>query len=263
MQTSALDARTLLLDLMVTNQPPAYTVQQLLKAGDAFGIGPAAIRTALSRLTRDGQIEHPERGLYGIGPAARPLQRQLLAWHRHADRPAGWQGDWLLVLAGAADRTNRTIWRRTLRLLRLWGFAEAEASMWVRPGNIADSLEDRRQQMREYGGSASLMIVRATALDPVREAAFRALWDVPRMQAQYIELNRLLEVSSAQLGSRSVIDAAAETLLLGRACIRALNLDPALPEEFCPSANRRKLARNMTAYNRKGTDIWFRLLAID
>jgi len=262
-QTSALDARTLLLDLVGTNRPPAYTVQQLLKAGEAFGIGSAAMRTALSRLTRDGQIEHLERGLYGAGPAARPWQRQLRTWHKHAVRPTGWKEDWLVAVAGTADRTNRTVWRHTQRVLRLWGFAEAKANVWVRPGNIEDSLDDRRRQMSEYGGSSGLMIVRATQLDPVQESAFRALWDVPRMQAQYTEMNRRLELSAAQINSKSVADAAAEALLLGRTCIRMLNLDPALPEELCPSANRRKMTRSMIAYNQKGTETWFKFLGID
>lgn len=262
-QISALDARTLLLDLVVTNRPPAYTVQQLLKAGEAFGIGSTAMRTALSRLTRDGQIEHLERGLYGIGPAARPLQRQLRAWHKHAVGPTGWKEDWLIAVVGTADRTNRTVWRHTQRVLRLWGFAEAEANVWVRPGNIPDALEDRRQHMREAGGSSGLMIIRATELDSNRESAFRALWDVPRMQAQYIEMNRRLELSAAKIKSKSAVDAAAEALLLGRACIRTLNFDPALPEELCPSANRRKMTRSMIAYNQKGTEIWFEFLGIN
>ncbi len=262
-QTSALDARTLLLDLVVTNRPPAYTVQQLLKAGEAFGIGSTAMRTALSRLTRDGQIEHLERGLYGIGPAARPLQRQLRAWHKHAAKPTDWQKDWLVAVVGTTVRTNRTVWRRTQRVLRLWGFAEAETNVWVRPGNIPDAIENRRQDMKDAGGSSCLMIIRATELDPIREAAFRALWDVPRMQAKYIEMNRLLEHSAAHLKSIPVLEAAAEALLLGRACIRTLNFDPALPEELCPSANRRKMTRSMIAYNQKGTEIWLKLLGIN
>jgi hypothetical protein len=107
------------------------------------------------------------------------------------------------------------------------------------------------------------MIIHATGLDPIREAAFRALWDVPRMQAQYIELNRLLKQSTAQLKSKPISDAAVEALTLGRWCIRTLNFDPALPEELCPSVNRRRMTRTMIAYIEIGTKIWFKLLGVD
>jgi len=262
-ELAPINPRTLILDLVVTNQPPVYSIRQLLTAGAALDMGPSAIRTALSRLTREGQVEHVDRGLYGIGPRGRPLQQRLLAWQQHATIPANWNGDWLLAFCGTADRSNRTVWRRTLRALRLRGFAEAETNVWVRPDNITDSLEDLRQTLCATGGSTGLLLLRASGLDADREAAYRGLWDVPRMLADYQEMDEMLRHSMAGLKSKSISEAAAESLMKGRTCIRMLNFDPALPEALCPSGPRRSMTRTMIAYNKIGTQLWFELLEIE
>jgi phenylacetic acid degradation operon negative regulatory protein len=262
-EVTKIDARTLLLDLVVTGQPPVYPAQNLVKAGQAFGIGPSAMRAALSRLTREGKIDIVGRGLYGIGEGARPLQRQLRAWETQAKPPKVWNGGWLLAIAGPGDRENRTVWRRTRRMLRLRGFAEAEANVWARPDNMTGSVEQLRSLIKQTGGAPSLLVIRCSDLDQARQEAWRGLWDVAQMQRVYQAMHECLVESAAGLDGKSLAEAAAETLTLGRACIRILNLDPSLPEEFCPSAHRRALARTMIAYNRKGTATWFRFLGLD
>lgn len=261
-EISPINARTLILDLVLTNEPPVYTIQQLLKAGEALGIGESAIRSALSRLTREGQVENVQRGLYGIGPKGRPLQDRLLSWREHVHPPRAWSGGWYLAIAGAADRADRTVWRRTLRALRLQGFAEAEPGIWARPDNTDTSLDDFRRILLAIGGAPSLLLLRATEMDEHRLKGWRRLWSVPEMQARYREMQKLMLDSTRDLGRKSVADAAAETLLIGRTGVRILHFDPALPEELCPSEFRRKMTETMITYNRRGTKLWFDLLGI-
>jgi phenylacetic acid degradation operon negative regulatory protein len=258
-----INARTLILDLVTTNQPPRYTIQQLLKGGEAMGIGASAMRTALSRLTREGQVENVERGLYGIGPQGRPLQSTLLSWRNHRSPPLGWNGAWLAAVIGAGDRADRTVWRRTLRTLRLRGFAEAEPNVWVRPDNITGGLDALRATLAATGGASGLLLLEATGLDPGRESEWRRLWNVPDMQARYKEMKRRMTKSTARLEKMALADAAAETLLIGRTGVRILHFDPGLPEELCPSVHRRAMTETMIAYNQLGTRLWFRLLGID
>lgn len=261
-EISPINARTLILDLVLTNEPPVYTIQQLLKAGEALGIGESAMRSALSRLTREGQVENVQRGLYGIGPKGRPLQDRLLSWRAHVHPPRTWSGGWYLAIAGAADRADRTVWRRTLRALRLQGFAEAEPGIWARPDNTDASLDDFRRILSAIGGAPSLLLLRATEMDEHRLKDWRRLWSVPEMQARYREMQKLMLDSTRDLGRKSVADAAAETLLIGRTGVRILHFDPALPEELCPSEFRRKMTETMITYNRRGTKLWFDLLGI-
>lgn len=258
---NAMSARMLILDLLDTGDPPTFTAGDLVRAGAAFGIEAPGIRTALTRLKSEGQVQSVARGRYTIGANAEPLKQRILGWRSRLDRRQAWAGHWLLAIAGPQDRADRTAWRRTLRALELEGFAEAEVNIWVRPANLADGADGMRHRLIRLEAARSLLVAEARALDDERNARFRTLWDVDTLQASYKRLASLLEESAAKIETRDLPSAAAETLLLGRQAIRAIMRDPLLPEELCPSDALAGLIAAMIRYDRLGKRIWKRYLA--
>ncbi len=260
-EDDAMSARTLILDLLDTGEPPAFSASDLVRAGAAFGIEAPGIRTALTRLKSEGRVQPIARGRYTIGANAEPLKRRILGWRTRLDRRRAWDGQWLLAIAGPQERADRTAWRRTLRALDLEGFAEAEVNIWARPDNLADGAAGMRQRLAELEAAPSLFVVEARALDSARATYFPTLWQSDALRASHTRLAARLERSAADVEASDLPVAAAETLRLGRQAIRAIMRDPLLPEDLCPSDALTDLIATMTRYDRLGKRIWTQYLA--
>ena len=255
-----MSARMLILDLLDTGAPPAFTVAELVRAGAAFGIEAPGIRTALTRLKSEGRVQAIARGRYTIGANAEVLKQRILGWRTRLDRRQPWEGRWLVAVAGPQERADRTTWRRTLRALDLEGFAEADANIWVRPDNLERGAAGMRQDLIELDAAPSLFVVEASGLDAARDARFRTLWQGEALRASHQRLAARLDESAASIDESRLPAAAAETLLLGRQAIRAIMRDPLLPERLCPSDALAALIAAMTRYDRLGKRIWARYL---
>ena len=256
-----ISARTLILDLVDTGEPPAFSVRELVRAGAAFGIEATGVRTALTRLKADGSVSQMERGRYTIGGRGAALQRRILGWRTVLDRRRAWQGEWLLAIAGPQERADRTVWRRTVRALELEGFAEAEVNVWARPDNLAGGIDGMRQRLTALEAAPSLLLVLASGLDPARAARFPALWQGDTLRDAHVRLATALDHSATRIAAADLPAAAAETLLLGRQAIRAIMRDPLLPEDFCPTDGLSALIAAMIRYDRIGKRVWHDYLA--
>ncbi len=257
-----LSARTLILDLLDAGTSPDFSTRDLVHAGAALGLEATGIRTALTRLRQEGQVRALDRGRYAIGARAEPLQQRILGWRAVQARQRPWRGGWLLAVAGPPERANRTVWRHTVRALELEGFAEAETNVWARPDNLAGGAADMRQRLQALDGAPSLLVVEAGALDATRQARFETLWPVAELLAGHAAHAQQLAASAARLADLPLIEAAAETLLVGREALRAIIRDPLLPEALCPPAGLATLIAAMDDYDRLGKAIWRRYLAL-
>lgn len=256
-----MSARTLILDLFDTGDPPDFSVAELVRAGAAFGIEAPGIRTALTRLKAEGRVRAIARGRYEIGANAEPLKQRILGWRTRLAGRRGWDGHWLLAVAGPPERADRTTWRRTLRALELEGFAEAETNLWARPDNLAGGAAGARDRLAWLEAAPTLLLVEARDLDAEREARFRDLWQVDELRAQHRALAASLERSAASIADMDLSAAAAETLTLGRQAIRRITRDPLLPEELGPSDDLTRLVDAMIVYDRIGKRVWRDYLA--
>ncbi|PWR23009.1 hypothetical protein [Zavarzinia compransoris] len=256
-----LSARALILDLLDTGAPPDFSTGELVQAGAALGLEATAIRTALTRLRQEGRVRTLDRGRHTIGARAAPLQQRIQGWRRVEARRQPWAGGWLLAIAGPQDRADRTVWRHTMRALDLEGFVEAETNVWARPDNLAGGplIRDR---LRDLDAAPNLLVVAASGLDEARTARFPALWPVAALQAAHGQRAAALAASAARLPDLPLAAAAAESLLTGRAAIRAILRDPLLPEALCPPAALSALIAAMDDYDRRGKAIWARYLAL-
>jgi phenylacetic acid degradation operon negative regulatory protein len=255
-EAEPLNARQLILDLIDTDEAGRVDARRLVRAGQAFDIEGAGIRTALTRLKQDGTIEQVGRGLYAAGARGRPLHRRVAGWRDVLERRRPWTGDWLLVVAGPHERADRTIWRRTLRALELEGFAEAETNIWVRPDNLSGGVEDIRSRLMDLEAAPTLLIARASALDAARNRAFRTLWPVEALQASHLELAAMLDRAQVALAEARGAAAARTTLTLGRRAVRQIMRDPLLPDEICPQAPLAGLITAMSRFDVLGKRVW-------
>jgi phenylacetic acid degradation operon negative regulatory protein len=254
-------ARTLILDLFDTGDPPDFSVAELVRAGAAFRIEGPGIRTALTRLKSEGRVRPVARGRYTIGANAEPLQQRILGWRTRLDGRREWNGDWLLAVAGPQERADRTVWRRTLRALELEGFAEAETNVWARPDNLAGGADGARRRLADLEAAPSLFLFEARGLDPERAARFRALWQSDALRAAHRRLAEDLDRSAEAVRDMDLAAAAAETLRIGREAVRRIMRDPLLPDELCPTDALVELVEAMARYDRIGKRMWRAYLA--
>ncbi|MEQ9661921.1 MAG: hypothetical protein RLN87_05140 [Parasphingopyxis sp.] len=255
-EAEAMTARRLILSLLNAVGTQRLTAAQMVAAARAFEIEDAAMRMAATRLTKQGLIESPERGAYVSGTSARELRDQVRGWRDVRARRTDWNGDWLAMPGGHLGRTDRKRLAARDRALRLYGFAEAETGLWVRPANLVFELEALRSRLVALGLDGGALLWRISEQASAEGAGFAGLWDRGALESGYREMIAALDESSARLDALPHGEAAREALLLGQAAIRRINLDPLLPDAMVDTALFDRLVAAMEAYDRRGKHAW-------
>ncbi|KCZ90776.1 hypothetical protein [Hyphomonas johnsonii] len=252
----AVSARTLVLSLMSVRGRRAHGLAYLTRAGALFGLEPTAIRMAVTRLARDGMLESVERGVYAPGPKAAALTAEISDWRTAPDRTRAWEGGWTGVLTNHLGRTDRKDLNARMRALRLFGFAQAETGLWVRPDNLRLSLGELRATLTGIGLQDDALLVKITETAMPASVNWRDLWSTDDLKTAYRAAIRAMDASRESAARMSVDEAARETLLVGQSVIRTINLDPLLPEEIGDADLFRQMVSGMDSYDRFGRACW-------
>ncbi len=252
-EPSAID---LVLDLLIGHPEPHMTVQALARAGEIMGISTPSVRVALTRLLGQHRIVKTARGCYAVQVHGNPVHYELQHWFEKESRLRSWSGGWLVMHDGAVSRSEKTAWRRHLRALELHGFRALGTGMAVRPDNLDGSAEAMRAALIRLGMAADSLVFTGSHFDADTTARMMRLWDVPALSAAYGSALKLIANSSARLAHLAPETAARETLLVGRAVIRSIVLDPLLPEAIQPGAPRRALIKATRSYQAHARKIW-------
>lgn len=179
-ETGAVNARSALFDLYGDHlrvrggQAP---VAALVRLAAPLGINAPAVRTAVSRMVRQGWLQ-PVRLPGGPGYALTPRGTRWLDEAAERVYPAGdppWDGQWhLVVVERPADRARRERVRAALTYL---GYAPVGGATWIspRPARGLESLlaaeRLRAEQFRaSYDGDARALLAGAWDLDSLAEA---------------------------------------------------------------------------------------------
>lgn len=249
-------APALVLAFMATRSDDAVSSSELVRMGGVFGADAPAMRVALGRLVRDGLLRQTGRGLYGVGEAGAAVQARVRDWRRLEERVRPWPGGWTLVLVDHLGRTDRKRLRRRERALRLGGLAHAPEGFWVRPDNLRLSAADFLAQLVALGLDPGAVVFSESRTLGDEDAKLRALWSGDALSAEYAAWTERLAESAARLPTLSPPEAARESFLLGQAVLRAINLDPLLPDELVDVGRRRALVSAMAGYDRLGKGCW-------
>jgi phenylacetic acid degradation operon negative regulatory protein len=257
-----LSARSVVASTLLGASPPQLPVRTIVRCGELFGIPAGTVRTAVSRMLADGDLEvvsdaRERAGVYRVsGPLLRRHRRQ--AESRHPQQTP-WDGTWIQVVVPAGPArpaSERMALRTAARTLRL---AEVREGVWCRPDNLETS------QHADAVATVAAQCHRFTATpdgDPVTLAA--TLWDLDGWAERAEVLGGELERHAPVLEGGDPHELA-DGFLLSAAVLRHLLADPLLPDELLGAtwpgtALRDTYDRYDAAYKMRWRD-WFRELA--
>ena len=251
-------AKSLILDLLSTLRPgAAMPVGLLVEAGELFGLSANNLRVSAARLLAAGQIARDERGSYRLGAKAQPVGQRVRSWRDLDRRTRVWSGGWIGVFCGKGSRAAA---KRRQRALHLAGFRTLREALWIRPDNLAVSVEELRGELRLLGLPAADLLCGLRDLAAAEERRARACWDVAALRERYRELGAEIAAGRERLAALPADAAMVESFLLGGQALRQLVQDPLLPDEICPSGERDALLAAMKEYDRLGRLAWAELL---
>lgn len=204
---------------------PVAAVVRLL---GAVGIEAPAVRTAVSRLCREGWLEAQERdGQRGYAATPSAQRRLAAAWQRiYRSGEPGWDGRWHVVVLRerVGERSRRA---RLTASLEYLGYARLAADTWVAP----------RESEELDGVLASAGVLITTRLQSTLDgdgAALAAdLWDLDHLADSYSEFLTWADDLIAQLTDEPRRVFAVRTELVHR-WRKFLFSDPGLPPSLLP-----------------------------
>ncbi len=255
-----LTARELVIDFLSNRYPREMSVQEITGVGAALGFSEQSLRMALTRLVEGAVAVNPGRGRYRLSASGEAMRQEVRKWRNLSELAKPWSGAWIGVFDAAVPRSDRAALRRHERAMRLRGFREIQAGLWIRPANLRDSVAELRDHLRALGLHPSALVVGLHDLDDEARAKATGLWDTAAMLARYRALTEELLASKIKLARLELPTAAAESMVLGRDVIRHINLDPVLPEELMPNRALATLVRTMTEYDQQAREIWRRFM---
>ena len=200
---------------------------------------PAAVRTAVSRMARQGwlvSIRSGRASFYALSDRGQARMDEA-AQRIFALHPEGWDGRWrVLVIDGKADRGRRD---RLGRELSWMGFAPLSRLVFASPNDLLDrgvSVAER------HGVGGSVEAFTAAHEGPASDARWAARhWDLRAIDEAYAAFlaewsPRLAQQRGAGAGSSGLGDAASfvEKTRLVHAFRKLLFVDPGLPRELLP-----------------------------
>lgn len=259
------NARALILRLVLGSESHGDAplgVRELLAACALFGLPGNRVRVALARAVSAGLLVAPQRGVYALGPAARPLADEVGRWRGMAQQVGVWHGDWIAVHVGANGRSHRPALRARERAFALLGLAELERGLHLRPNNLAggsDALRARLHALLPEGTDAGTAFT-LRDLSRADAARARALWHTAALDASYRDGSARLSAWSEQVRTLAPERAAREVFELGDQAIRRLVFDPWLPAPMVDEAARRRFIAAVERHDDLGKMLWRQFL---
>jgi phenylacetic acid degradation operon negative regulatory protein len=223
-RNTRLTARSVLLSVLLGNDPPRLPTALLVRTTELFGIADGTTRTALSRMAAAGEVVADDGG-YAIA-SSRLLDRQHRQAASRAARTTAWRGGrWVQAVVASEGRrpaAERAGLRAALTDARL---AELREGVWLRPDNLGEAPRLEAEGLRWF--------VAVPDGDPTELAA--TLWDLSAWSGQAGELLAAVDELSGPLerGDRAVL---ADGFVLSAAVLRHLQADPLLPSPLLPAS---------------------------
>ncbi len=254
-------AKRLILSLLSQPNMASLSLRQLVAWGDVLGQKPAAIRVTAGRLVQEALLSKTSRGVYTIGPAGLALRDQASAWVTTLDQVQRWKGGWYCAHTGHLGKAIRRNVRARERALRLLGFRELVAGLWVRPDNLVHSATEMHARLCQLGAEADVVVSRAGDLCQVNMTDPMILWPIADLDAGYRRAIAMLEESQRRLSGQGLRAVTRETFVIGEHVIRQINTDPLLPA-VCVNADARKaMVQAMRRYSEFCHPFWAELLS--
>jgi phenylacetic acid degradation operon negative regulatory protein len=215
---------------------PSLWIGALIRLMGTFGISEAAVRQAVSRMSRQGWLDSDRRGnraFYKVTPRGRRRIEELSP--RIYGPVIEWDGRWRM-LAYTVEESRRELRDRLRKELAVLGWAPLSAALWISP---SDTLEAARSAAAAAGAAGAIHLFTGEYRGPRsdRELVARC-WDLDGISAAYREFSRRYGprlTGERETGALSDEDAFAERLWLVHDFRKFAYLDPGLPSELVPA----------------------------
>lgn len=208
-------------------------VQALVRLAGVLGVTSSALRSALSRMTREGWLVSQRDGgrpRYGLSPRGFQLidegARRIYSRHRET-----WDGQWLVVSYSLPEhrRGERDRLREGLSFL---GLGSLGNGLFISPRDLADEV---RAVAERSGALEEVTVLRAQLSWPHQpQEMVRRAWDLQEVAARYERF--LADFRDILRDSSPLTDEEAfrRRFRLTHAFRRTLFGDPELPEALLP-----------------------------
>lgn len=256
-----ISAGDLVLDLLEALDTENLSSATLCRAAELFGIREQSVRVALTRLSNQGKIKNPERGIYALESSQNSLLEEVQGWLEKEQKTVAWQRDWIAVADGAMSRSKRVTLRKHERALELRGFRTLKPCLHIRPNNLDGGITKIRNELEALGLYAEALVMRVSDLSEPDETKAMRLWDVAELTNTYEAMYEKVKASASNIKAQSLEQSAVETLLIGREAISCIIKDPLLPPEIMDDSVRHELVELLRVYQSQAKKIWTLVLA--
>ena len=208
-------------------------VGALVRVAAELGVSGNALRSALSRMTREGWLAARRNGgppRYRLTPRGRGLIEEGIGriYGRHR---ADWDGRWLLVSYSLPEprRGQRDRLREGLSFL---GFGSLGNGLFVSPRDLRQQVRDL---IRRHEVEREVTMHHGTLEWPADPAQVVArAWDLKRLEARYADFLRRMEEQACDAGALDDRAAFRRRFLLTHEFRRFPFSDPDLPDALLP-----------------------------
>mgnify|MGYP001942646716 CR=1 FL=1 len=230
------------------------STSQLIQCGALFEVDAAAVRVALGRLVKNGDVAAVGRGVYGLGDKGKPIFNAIRRWIDLPNHTRPWDHRWVLVHTAHLGRTKRTALRRRERAMSFCGLVLLSGGLWLRPDNLRLDGAALRKRLMGLGLEEEALVITDAALapDPVQRAV--QLWDRQVLEASYRDALQTMEQCLERRDQVSTTQLAAQTAHIGSAVIGMLSFDPLLPAQLVDVGLRDAVHQQMLEFDRVGKE---------
>jgi phenylacetic acid degradation operon negative regulatory protein len=208
----------------------------LIRLMAPFGVSPAAVRQAVSRMTREGWLIAQRRGSRAYYSVTERGKRRIVELTPRIYGPViDWDGRWRLLTYTVSEE-NRAGRDRLRKELSVLGWAPLSASTWISP---SDSLEAVRDAAHASHVPGDVHLFAGEYCGPRGDRELVELcWDLAAIARAYREFVARYELRLAEERERATLsDAAAfaQRLWVVHDYRKLAYLDPGLPSELVPA----------------------------
>lgn len=248
--------RRLILELLDADAAMMANSNRLIAAGGLFGFSPNQMRVALSRLVADALLDNPQRGRYQLTGHSIAMRNEIQRWQHLEAQLCPWHGDWCALVTGNLAAKSSTRFRAQTRALKLRGLQRWRPGIWVRPNNLTGGLDQLCGDVITLGLDTISGSYLMTEANKDCEASLRTLWDTQAINRDYKLRIKQTKAAIRRLKTSSTTAVLAETLEFGGDMIRALLLDPLLPDTLLGNPHREQLITEVKRYDSAGRTLW-------
>lgn len=215
-------ARSVIASTLLGVDPPRLPALALVRSGELFGLSEGATRTALSRMTANGEVVADDAH-YALSGAL--LERHARQQAARTAVAGEWDGTWIAAVVTEERRTaaDRAAFRDAATRAHL---AEIREGLWMRP-------DDRPG----IGTDHPALDEQATWLRSIRPDDPAALVDAFDLDAWASRAHSLIAVMADWQPTldRRAVESLGETFVIDADVLRHLVADPELPAALLPS----------------------------